>query len=60
MSHVYYTQSPGQIYAQELAEGLLTYEDATQLCIEKYEQAKQEEEELAVTMAITIKESQQV
>ncbi len=36
MSHVYYAQAPGQIYAQELEEGLLTYEDATQLCTEKY------------------------
>jgi len=56
MSHVYYTQSPGQIYAQELAKGLLSYKDATQLCIKKYEQAKHLKEELAVAAPITTKE----
>ncbi len=58
MSHVYYTQSPGQIYAQELAEGLLSYKDATQLCIEKYKQEKHLKEELTVTTPITAEELQ--
>jgi len=57
MSHVYYTQSPGQIYAQELTKGLLIYEDATQLCTEKYLQAKCDEE-LTIATAITAEELQ--
>ncbi len=58
MSHVYYAQSPGHIYAQELTEGLLTYEDTTQLCTEKYLQAKCDKE-LTVATTITTKELQQ-
>ncbi len=60
MFYVYYAQSPGQIYAQELAEGLLSYKDATQLCVKKYEWAKWDEEELAITAAITNEELQKV
>jgi len=60
MSYAYYTQSPGQVYAQELEEGLLTYEDATQLCQDKYERARDKEPaKLLVTTPLTAEQLRQ-
>jgi len=34
MLHVYYTQSPATIFTAELAKGLISYEEAANLCVQ--------------------------
>jgi len=33
MTHAYYTQSPRQVFAEELTNGLISYDEAAALCV---------------------------